>query len=334
MADLLTSNALLTDEEKKKQEQGQPQDQFTGTGTSGVVSGAGGGNALASGNTSSQPWTNVQAYLGANKDNNSSSKLLEDNVGSQLSAEKQNYDTEAGKSLNAAKEKTDESSWVANNFNNNLGSATSGSYNNDYLNRSKNLLNNNYQAQPFSYAANTKTTDYGNALKKDDSFYNLQNDLYTKAAGGSLSSGQKALQTQLDANNENLASTRDKLLKDYAGFSDNLNSNIAGVNNNINEYQNQYNTNKNNLSNSVNSQNTTLNNSYNDYQNRIDALENERKSRLNSTGYFTDPNGDMYLPMLQQDRYNSYMDSMINPIKQDQSLVNNQWNFIKQMLGA
>lgn len=332
MADFFTSNALLDDEKKKQQDQSNGQE-LGGTVTSGVVSGQG-TNSMAQGSTQSKPWTNIQAYLGANQNNDSSAKLLEDNVGSKLTNEQNRFNTESSNATNESKSKADESNWVVGNYDTNFNNAASGNFNNDYSNRAKSLYSTQYNPNQFTYTMDNTTNDYGKNLKDDQSFYNQQNNFYKQAAGGQLSRGQGALQTQLDTNNEKLASTRDKLLKQYSGLSSTIDNGVKSTNDAINSYANTYNTNRANFGNTLSSNNSSLGSDYNNYKDRIDSLENERNSRLNSTEYVTDPNGDMYIPMLQRDRYNAYMDSFINPLKNDQGLVNNKWNYIKGIMGA
>lgn len=341
MADIISSNALLDDEEKKKQEQSQETpDSMSGAGTSGVVSGAQGNNGLGSGNTQSQPWTNIQAYLGANKDNGSSSKLLTDNVQPGLDKEVDRYGNESKSSLDAGKSQADTAASTYNQFAPNVSAAANGSGNQDYSNQAKSLLQNAYNAKPFSFNTDNTVKTQGDNLRNDDSFYNQQNQFYAKAAGGQLSSGQGALQTQLDVNNENLANTRSNLLKKYSGFQDSLDSNVKGVNDNLAQYEKTYNDNRNNLNNDARSQNSKYNQ---DYLDSSAALNGGAKKQADSwyNGYVQNPYGYRRpdgsevnnIEEARQTSENMYNDS-INQNTAKKNTSGNQWNYIKSILGG
>lgn len=335
MADIISSNALLDDEEKKKQEQAQSTpDAMSGTGTSGVVTGGNGSNALASGNSQSQPWTNIQAYLSANKDDGSSSKLLTDNVQPGLDKEIDRYGNESKSSLDAGKSQADNAASAYNEFAPNVDSSASGAGNQDYASKARSILQNAYKSNPFTFSTDNQVKTYGDNLKNDDTFYNQQNDFYKKAAGGSLSSGQGALQTQLDVNNENLANTRSNLLKKYSGFQDGLDSNIKGVNDNLAQYEQAYNTNKNALNDSARSQYTNFNNAYNKHSADLDQYQIGRANDLAKapSGRSSDDGGLTWSS--PKDRINKKYDDLTNAENTSWNPKNNQWNYIKSILGG
>lgn len=341
MADIISSNAMLDDEEKKKQEQAQGSpDAMSGAGTSGVVSGAQGGNALGAGNSQSQPWTNIQAYLGANKDNGSSAKLLTDNVQPGLDKEVDRYGNESKSSLDSGKSQADSAASTYSQFAPNVNAAAGGSANQDYSNQAKGLLQNAYKSNPFTFNTDNTVKTQGDNLKGDDSFYNQQNKFYAKAAGGQLSSGQGALQTQLDVNNENLANTRSNLLKKYSGFQDDIDTKVKGVNDNLAQYEKTYNDNRNNLNNDARTLNTKSNQ---DYLDSSAALGGGAKKQADDwyNGYVQNPFGYKRqdgsevnnIEEARQTSENMYNDS-INQNTAKKNTSGNQWNYIKSILGG
>ncbi len=336
MADFIQSNALIDDEDKKKQQDisGGSVDQLNGTGTSGVVSGGPqGDNALPTSGGNSQPWTNIQAYLGANKDNNSSSKLLSDNVGAGLDSEQKRYDKESSDVSNQGKTKADDSTNIVNQFQPNLDQSANGAGNADYAGKAKSFLGSEFGVKPFTFATEGKTADSYNNLKNDNTFYNQQNDMYKKATGGQLSSGQGSLQTKLDTNNENLANMRSNILKKYTGITDDTATNVQKVNTDLNGYQTTYDTNKASLDGSTRSNNSTFSNQSNDYQNQINGINSERQNTLNQF-YYRDDKGNILPTMNYTDLINQKYNDRINPIQTSKTGNDNKWNYIKSILGS
>ena len=213
----------------------QQQSQTAGSGGGSVVSQ--GSNAVGSGvNTGgvgpggTGKWTNIQAYLGANQGvDTGASKLINDSAGAQFDSEKSEIGQESSKLKTdagiAAKPVTDayqnkdkylgEAS-KSYDWNNNQGSG----YNNA-VGAFKNALGAQYSG-PNSYAKDisAKSQQYGTALNSDDAFNEYLGDLYQNKAGGQLSSGGRALQTQLNISNEPLAKARNDLLAKYSGLNE------------------------------------------------------------------------------------------------------------------
>jgi predicted acetyltransferase len=335
MADIISSNALLDDDEKKKQQDlsGGSVDELNGSGTSGVVSGGGSSNSLPTSGGNTQPWTNIQAYLGANKDNNSSSKLLEDNVGGALDTEQKRFDKESTDITNQGKTKAEDSTNIVNQFQPNLDQSAGGAGNSDYSGKANSFLNSQFGIQSYTFATDGKAADSYNNLKKDDTFYNQQNDLYKKATGGQLSSGQGALQTQLDTNNENLANMRSGILKKYTGITDDVGTNINKVNTDLNGYQNTYDTNRSNFGTTARTNNSSLNTQSNAYQNQINDINTERQNVLNQP-YWRRENGQILPTMNFRNEINNEYDQRAAPVSSSKNANDNKWNYIKSILGA
>lgn len=227
MANLLNNNLMQEDEEKEFQ---------TGAGTqtqgasSGIVSGSGAGNGQPNAGVAGAGgtgWTNIQSYLNANKGGTGSEKFVQDKVGSQFGTEKSAIqkagdETKSGAQAQVAgvKDAADNSKkWIdesAKNYNWN------GAQSQDYYNSTNKLRGaaNGQYAGPtqYNYDIGENTQRYGAALGDNKAFSGLMDSFYKDAAGGQISRGGLDLQQQLDVNNDNLASTRQNLLKDYAGL--------------------------------------------------------------------------------------------------------------------
>lgn len=345
MADYYGSAALLDDDEKKKQQEQQAQGGALQTGapqTGGIVTGqAGGGQSgQALNNGGFGGWTNIQSYINANEGNDSSAKLLDSTVGGEFDKEKSRFDSESGALTSDAKKKADESVGFVNNFQNNLNSAASGNFNNDYANQAKSFLNTNFQAPQFTYSLNQNAQNFGNNLKDDNSFYKMQNDLYTKTTGNPLTTGQQSLQTQLDTSSDKLAQARNSALDKYTNYFGNMNDSISGVNKNLTDYQNQVNSNKKSLSESVNSGFQANNRDALDSQYMINEGA-KKKSDDWYNGYVQNPFGykrpdGREVNNIEEARQyqDTYRNDLMNENTAKNKSANNQWSYIKSILGA
>lgn len=339
MADYYGSAALLDDEEKKKQQDQQTQGGALQTGapqTGGIVTGqAGGGQSgQALNNGGFGGWTNIQSYISANEGNDSSAKLLDSTVGAEFDKEKSRFDSESSKMTNDAKSKADESVGFVNNFQNNLNNAASGNFNNDYANQAKSFLGSTYDPGQFTFSLNKNAQNYGNNLKDDNSFYKMQNDMYAKTTGSPLSTGQQSLQTQLDTSSDKLAQARNGLLDRYSNWTTGMNSDVSNVNKNLGDYQTQWNNNKNSFASNLGSQNTNLNKEYNDYASKMDQYNINRQNELASApgGSVTTDGGQTWVST--KDFINKKYDDLTNQANSSWNPKNNQWSYIKSILGA
>lgn len=337
MADYYGSAALLDDEEKKKQEE-QAQGGALQTGapqTGGVVSGqAGGGQSgQALNNGGFGGWTNIQSYINANQDNDASAKLLDSTVGAEFDKEKSRFDSESSKMTNDAKSKADESVGFVNNFQNNINNAASGNFNNDYANQAKSFLGSSYNPGQFTFSLNQNAQNYGNNLKDDNSFYKMQNDLYAKTTGNPLSTGQQSLQTQLDTSSDKLAQARNSAYDKYLNNFGNMDTSISSVNNQLNDYGKQWADNKNKFASDLENQNTAYQNDYSAYQNQLSDFDRNKKSREQSAFRNAPAAGDDWLSSEMSNIQQEYDQSVANA-NNAWNPKNNQWSYIKSILGA
>lgn len=204
----------------------------TGVSTAGVGRGGTGG------------WTNIQAYINANKDYNSGAeKAIREQGTNQVNQERSKIDQEA----NQVKSQVDNQANQVNDVKQNYGSwINQGAQNyqygaqnqnqnyNDYFNKLKGALNMQYQGpDQVSYQRSADTQRYADAVADDGAYRNLVNDFYKKQGGGKLSSGQRALQDQLDVNNTGLQNARKDLQGQFQGLSDYETQKMGDINNQI-----------------------------------------------------------------------------------------------------
>jgi len=240
--------AFLGEDDKLKQDAEQQGQQVGGGGQSFVsgqgsndvgqatssagVTGGGGGN-----------WTNIQAYMNANKDYSKSSDLLAKHVGGELEKEKSNIDTGSQQALDASNKakgfdySVDEANKDLNSASNmyNWNSKNSGLYGNaqqkisnrnnapavdqfgknaaDYQKKYQDYMAQSYNGpKEWSYGVGAQAQDYAKNLKDDNAFNNMMTGVYQKQSGSRLTPGQLALQNQLNvADGSKLSETR----KDY-----------------------------------------------------------------------------------------------------------------------
>lgn len=220
--------AYLAEDDKQLDGQGQAQ---AGQGPaqlsegSSIVGGGGGGSGAAATSSTAPPggggWTNIQSYLEANKGDNGTSQALSKDVGSAFDSEKSKLDAdEQGKSA------LDQADSQVN--------AIKGAHQKarDYINSDNPAdspytdvhsgLTNQFNAPQVSYNLGNQASEYGRQLQDDKGFDEALNQTYNKAAGGQMSSGQRALQYQLDVNNPGLAQARQNLTGQYKQLNDYL----------------------------------------------------------------------------------------------------------------
>ena len=223
-------------EENDKLQENQDPNQQQSVGGSGAPSIVNqGSNAVGSGvNTAgvgaggTGKWTNIQAYLEANKNVDTGAKdLLESNVGGQFEKEKSDLGQEAQKLKTDAKQASSPVDDVWNNsqkyIDDAAGAYSFGGQSGDPYNKAVNSFQNALTAKytgPNSYAKEIsgKAQQYNSALGDDNTFNQLLGDMYQNKAGGQLSSGGRALQTQLNISNEPLSMARKNLLDKYQGL--------------------------------------------------------------------------------------------------------------------
>jgi len=241
MADLGSYGSKLIDDEggMGAGEGENPSAQQQSSGTSGVVSGGPQGSGVSTagvGAGGTGGWTNIQSYLGANKGDNGSSNLLQNKAQGQYDNENTALQTQAGETKSKAQGEADKikdandnsKQWVNQSAN---AYSWSGNQNDAYkgnVGKLQGALNDKYQGpENFAYQKSADFQKTGSALGDNGAFNNYMNDIYKDKAGGQLSSGMGALQTQLDVNNQNLADARKSMLGKYAGFDNNINAAVS-----------------------------------------------------------------------------------------------------------
>lgn len=219
----------------------------TGVSTAGVGAGGQGG------------WTNIQAYLNANKGNTSTADTLGKTVGTQFDADQKRItdDAESKKTdaMTAAQGpsnvdfsrqggKADYAPTPTDDYVGDDGNTYNpfhpGGKNKPYdpaaispggnvdfsayqpsVNAASGYLNSQYNGgAKAAYSPESGVQEIGNQLGDDSQFGALLNKTYSNAAGGQISSGQAALQKQLDQDSPELASQRTALQARYKALQD------------------------------------------------------------------------------------------------------------------
>lgn len=260
MAILADDNKLLDQNQDQQQQQNQAvggggQSPLVGGNSSAVSTGVGTAGVGAGG---TGKWTNIQAYLNANKSSDTgATQLLQDSAGKQFDKERTTIDDQskaatkqASDALNPVKEaNTNKESWLTNAATNySWDNPASNNQYNDYVNKFKGALGAQYSGpKTFDYTMGADTQNYGASLGNDDAFNKYLGDLYQNKAGGQLSGGQRALQTQLNISNEPLAQMRQSLLKKYADLGDYRNKVVSDTGSLLKNAEQDLRTNQNSL---------------------------------------------------------------------------------------
>lgn len=260
MADIAGYQDKLKD---NQDQQGQTTDPNQISGASSDVVGAGSGAAstagIGAGGTGG--WTNIQAYLGANKQDTGSSDLLKNAVDSTYNKEKDSLDSSANDSASKAQAETGKIQTARDNAKTNINQAATqynyqGPQSQDYYNtigNVRNAMTSQYSGpNDFAYQKSAEFQKNQSALSDPNAFNSYMGELYRQKAGGQLNSGQEALQNQLDVNNENLAKTKADVMGKYAGFDPYMNQRVTDTNSAIQNARNQYGTIQNGLKDDVN----------------------------------------------------------------------------------
>jgi hypothetical protein len=200
-------------------QQQQPGQQSSGQVGSGSAPLVGSGSSSVGSNVSTAGvgaggqggWTNIQAYLDANKGNNTTVNALNNTVGGAFDQAESKINQSADQTKQQADQEKSQT-YSKDNLDNQIkngGGADS----------FKSWFGKSYSG-PQNYAATVdqQAQQYGQNLQDPNARQALMNQVYNKAAGGQISSGALALQKQLDVNNPNLAATQDNLSQRYSAL--------------------------------------------------------------------------------------------------------------------
>lgn len=258
--------AYIADDDKQLQDpnspQGQQQQQTGGGGPTTV--GQGGSNDVGSSTSTAGVgaggtggWTNIQAYLNANKGDTGSAQALSKTVGDQFNQEKNAYNTDSQKFLQGAQDKVNADKIDTGQADNLINHAkdsyswTGGqndAYNQDVSKVQKSLTGTYQGPTTYNYGLSNQTQEYGNDLKdQTGGFDQIMNHIYQNAAPVPLSSGQLQLQKQLDVNNSNLVDARNNLANQYDQLGADRDKVVADTTSGLGGLEQQYRTNQNSL---------------------------------------------------------------------------------------
>jgi hypothetical protein len=257
MAFLAQNNKLQDPNQAQGQDQASGQTVPLSGSSGGVITGATGGQA-PSGAGGQGSWTNIQAYLNANKGDTGSANMLNKQSSDTIGKEKQNVDQQSSQAKQQAQGQADQVNYsqdkasqilqdASKNYNYDSTQPQNDAYNQD-TSQLKNALSAKYQGPTnFAYGISSDAQNFGQNLNSNPGFNQIMGQLYNKAGGGKMTSGQLALQGQLDVNNQALNQARQNAIANYAGLGDYVNQNATDTNNAIQGAQNQFTQNQQNL---------------------------------------------------------------------------------------
>jgi len=225
--------AYFQDDDKlKPQELQNPQEQMQQQ-LSGGSAGAFAGGAPASSNAlspqgapSAPAWTNIQAYMQANRNPSQTGSLLRQDFGGKLEQEKQKFDTEANQAktqaetqANQAKQAKDQASQLIEQASKNY--SYQGQQQDPYnqaVGQLKQGIAGYTAPRQFNYAMGQDAARIGEGLQDNGAFKNILGEFYAKRAGRALGTGARSLQDQFDTGDQEIANARADLQNQYSGL--------------------------------------------------------------------------------------------------------------------
>lgn len=251
--------AYLPEDDKLLKDQQALEGQQPGAGGNALVGGGGEMGATVQAGPAGSPagagaggWTNIQAYLNANKGDTGSATKLQNETSSLFNQEQNKLQQESSQAKTQAKSVVDQS--IGKDQASKLVEQAQQNYSwdgnkTDPYNQSVNQLKGAYNAEykaptQFQYGLGDQTQRYGQGLGNDQAFKNIMKELYNKSAGGQMSQGQMALQEQLDVNNDALNQTRQNLLGQYSGLQNTYQDTVGSTQSELDNYYNQFNQNQ------------------------------------------------------------------------------------------
>jgi hypothetical protein len=296
-----------------------------GGSSGGSVAGQGGVSTAGVGAGGAGAWTNIQAYLGANQGDTSTSRLLNDKVGNQFTQEQGNLEKSAGEAKDTGKKQVetnkigqDKASQLISQAGNQYGYTSLGQQADPQyqstVGQVKGSLNAQYQQNPWSYVMGQPTQNYGQGLRDDSQFKNMVDGIYNQSAGGVMGSGAMALQHQIDQDNSNVVNTRNDLSSRYQALQkmaygdDGQGGAVKDVNDALTQYGQQFATDQSDLKNYLTGQGSTYRGAI---DSTVDQQEQQRKSFLNNYKDFRNNLGvDTYHMNQDRERTNNAQDQM------------------------
>lgn len=279
--------AFLAQDDKQQQQPGQDPGTQGQAGASGSgFAGSSGGSTstqpstagVGSGGTGG--WTNIQSYLQANQGNSNSANYLNQNAQNTYDQENKNFQDQSSQAKQQGQQQADSENVnqdAATKMINNAAqyyqyntaspqtngaagsvpgqtSATGSGQSDQYgqaLQPIQQLLTAKYQGpSSFSYGMGADAQRYAQ-LGDDQAYHGVMNDLYNKAAGGTMGAGSLALQQQIDQDNPALNQARQNILGQYSGLQSQEQQGTQDTNAALQNAQNQFTQNQQNFRNTL-----------------------------------------------------------------------------------
>jgi len=215
------------------------------SGGSGLVS-TGAPSAAPQGTGGSQQWTNIQSYLTANQGQNQQrAEGVKQQVQGTFGQEKQQFEQKAQEAKSSAEKATEPVRSInqdkASQLISQASSADKGSQGyQQAIDPLKQAVNTKIEApKGFSYGLGAQTQELGQ-VQDQQKFGNILGMFDKKAQGGrDLSTGQRALQTQLDVQNPFLEQARKDLANQYKGLTSEIETKASDVNKQVGDLYSQ-----------------------------------------------------------------------------------------------